>query len=55
MRALVLVLGFASASALAQGWPAKPVHVIVAYPPGGGHDFVARTVAQRLGDVGFRR
>jgi tripartite-type tricarboxylate transporter receptor subunit TctC len=51
MRALVLVLGFASASALAQAWPAKPVHVIVAYPPGGGHDFVARTVAQRLGDV----
>lgn len=51
MRALILILGFASASALAQTWPAKSVRVIVAYPPGGGHDFVARTVAQRLGDV----
>jgi tripartite-type tricarboxylate transporter receptor subunit TctC len=27
------------------------VRVIVPYPPGGGHDFTARVVAQRLGDT----
>lgn len=38
------------AQALAQAWPSKPVRMVVPYPPGGGVDFVARTVAQRLGD-----
>jgi tripartite-type tricarboxylate transporter receptor subunit TctC len=46
-----LILALVSASAFAQAWPAKPVRVVVAYPPGGGHDFVARTVSQRLADV----
>ena len=32
----------------AQEWPTKPVRFIVGYPAGGGHDFVARTVAQRM-------
>lgn len=49
-RALVLAALCASTGALAQAWPAKPVHIIVGYPPGGGHDFVARVVAQRLGE-----
>ena len=35
----------------AQTWPEKPIRVVVPYPPGGGVDFVARTVAQRLGEV----
>jgi len=30
-------------------YPAKPISWIVAYPPGGGSDFLARTVATRLG------
>ncbi len=47
---LVLAMLAASSGALAQAWPAKPVHIIVGYPPGGGHDFVARVVAQRLGE-----
>ncbi len=43
---------FATASvASAQTWPAKPVRVVVPYPAGGGVDFVARTVSQRLADV----
>jgi tripartite-type tricarboxylate transporter receptor subunit TctC len=40
-----------SAPAQAQEWPSKPVRFIVGYPPGGGHDFVARTVAQRMAET----
>jgi len=35
-------------SALAQSWPAKPVRIVVAYPPGGGIDVMARQIAERL-------
>jgi tripartite-type tricarboxylate transporter receptor subunit TctC len=31
-------------SARAQNYPAKPVHLIVPYPAGGGTDFFARLV-----------
>ena len=34
----------------AQSYPAKPVRMIVAYPPGGGTDIVGRIVAQKLGE-----
>src|SRR2546430_14537141 len=36
-------------SAQAQGWPTKPVHLVVAYPPGGGIDVLGRQLADRLG------
>ena len=36
-------------AALAQPYPNKPIRIIVAAPPGGGTDFVARTVGQQLG------
>lgn len=51
MKKLLLCLLFYSASAFAQDWPNKPVHVIVPYPPGGGHDFTSRVVAQRLSEM----
>jgi tripartite-type tricarboxylate transporter receptor subunit TctC len=51
MRIIFSFLFFLSFSVLAQEWPAKPVRVIVPYPPGGGHDFASRVVAQRLADV----
>lgn len=35
--------------ASAQTFPAKPVHLIVAYAPGGTGDVVARIIAERLG------
>jgi tripartite-type tricarboxylate transporter receptor subunit TctC len=40
----------AAAGAAAQGYPAKPVKVIVPYPPGGATDIVARVVAQKLSE-----
>ena len=36
------------APAAAQGWPARPVRIIVPYTPGGGIDTVARSLAQKL-------
>ena len=43
MRKLLAgLLLMAAACVHAQEWPAKPVRVIVPYPPGGGHDFASR-------------
>ncbi len=33
---------------MAQGWPSKPVRIVVAYPPGGGIDVMARQIADKL-------
>lgn len=49
--ALAAALLLAPGLALPQAWPAKPIRIIVPYPAGGGVDFVARTVGQRLSDV----
>jgi len=45
---LIAALVATSASAWAQAYPAKPVRMIVGFPPGGPSDIVARTVAQKL-------
>jgi tripartite-type tricarboxylate transporter receptor subunit TctC len=45
---LVGVLAVLAGSAVAQGYPAKPIRFIVPFPPGGGTDIVARTVAAKL-------
>jgi tripartite-type tricarboxylate transporter receptor subunit TctC len=44
-----LVLAFAS-QAFGQAWPAKPVKIVVPYPPGGAVDVATRKVAQKLAD-----
>src|SRR3954463_6986963 len=47
------VLLCAVALAHAQTYPAKPIHPVVPFPPGGGNDTVARAIAQQVGpDLG---
>ena len=52
-RLLTTVLLCVAALARAQSFPAKPIHLIVPFPPGGGNDTVARAIAHELGpDLG---
>ena len=51
---LALMLGAAAFSvspALAQTYPSKPIHLIVPYPAGGGTDFFARLVGQKMQEL----
>ncbi|HSW04031.1 Bug family tripartite tricarboxylate transporter substrate binding protein [Aquabacterium sp.] len=49
-----LALGAAAAGALllpaarAQSYPAKPIRIVVPYPPGGATDFMARVIGEKL-------
>src|SRR3954470_21478131 len=47
----VLCTGSSAAGLFAQGYPAKPIRLIVPYPPGAGTDIIGRTVGQKLGEV----
>ena len=44
-----LVAALAGGDALAQAYPSKTVTLLVPYAPGGGHDAMARIVAEKLG------
>jgi tripartite-type tricarboxylate transporter receptor subunit TctC len=45
---LGILLALCCFAADAQSWPAKPVRIVVAYPPGGGIDILARQLADKL-------
>jgi tripartite-type tricarboxylate transporter receptor subunit TctC len=47
---LYLVLAMTSPMTSAQEYPQRPVRTIVAYPPGGSTDIIARIVGQKLTD-----
>ena len=50
-RALITTAGaLLTQSALAEDYPARPVRIIVPYPPGGATDVLARLLAVRLGE-----
>jgi tripartite-type tricarboxylate transporter receptor subunit TctC len=47
--AVALVVCLTAASAVAQSFPNRPVRIIVAFPPGGATDVIARTIGAPLG------
>jgi tripartite-type tricarboxylate transporter receptor subunit TctC len=44
----VLALAGAASTALAQGYPSKPIRIVVGFPPGGGVDINARLLGPKL-------
>jgi tripartite-type tricarboxylate transporter receptor subunit TctC len=49
-KVLFVVFAASSAPLWAQDYPARPVKIVVPYPPGGVPDVLARTVGQRLSE-----
>src|SRR5205807_9751258 len=50
-RLTALLLAIAASAAWAQGFPSKPIRLIVPFVPGGNVDITARTVAPALGEA----
>jgi tripartite-type tricarboxylate transporter receptor subunit TctC len=48
---IAIAMTLAAAIACAQDYPAKPVRLVVGFPPGGSNDIVARHLAPKLGEV----
>ena len=58
MRGLLLAALWAAGAAFAQDWPARPLHLIVPYAPGGPVDLSARLMldwVDRLNDLILKR
>ena len=50
IAALVAMAGGLPDSALAQSWPAKPLHIVIAQAPGSATDFISRVVGNKLSE-----
>ena len=51
LAALVIVSALGAFGAEAADYPAKPIHVVVPWPPGGPTDAVARVMAQEMSET----
>ena len=47
---LPMTVALFAGTAIAQAYPAKPIRMIVPFPPGGGTDIAARTIANKLSE-----
>ncbi len=47
----LLAISAVAGPVASQPYPAKPIRMIIGFPPGGGTDIIGRIVAQRLSDV----
>ena len=48
LRLTIFALAATAGLGMAQTYPAKSIRIVVPFPPGGGTDLVARTVAQKM-------
>ncbi|KAF1065398.1 MAG: hypothetical protein GAK39_05537 [Variovorax sp.] len=46
--AAAFTLGLAATTAAVQAWPAKPINLVVPFPPGGSSDVLARSLSDKL-------
>jgi len=51
LKMILLALLTTVSMTQAQEWPARPINLIVSYPPGGTADLMARTIATPLGKI----
>ena len=47
---LVIATTLGAGAVLAQGFPSKPMRMVVPYPPGGATDVITRTLAQKMSE-----
>ncbi len=48
MVTVVVLMAIAGSAGAQQAYPSKPIRFIVAFPPGGGNDLLARLIGQKL-------